>query len=101
MATIKKYDLCVVVDTYKGKDGKPKNKYLTIGEVMEKEDGGKYIFLHRTFNPAGVPNHDNKANVIVSMFEPKPRDEQYQQGNTQHGKAKANGFNDIEDDLPF
>jgi len=66
----KKYDLAVKVGTYE-KDGETKNRYVNVGAVMEKDDGGKFILFDRTFNPAGVPNPDDRENFIISMFEPK------------------------------
>ena len=70
----KLYDLAVKTGTYE-KDGETKNRYENVGSVMEKDDGGKFIFLNRTFNPAGVPNPDNRSNVILSMFKNEPKKE--------------------------
>ena len=70
----KLYDLAVKTGTYE-KDGETKNRYENVGSVMEKDDGGKFIFLNRTFNPAGVPNSDNRSNVILSMFKNEPKKE--------------------------
>jgi len=68
--TKKTYDLAVKVGTYE-KGGETKNRYLNIGAVLQKDDGGKFILLDRTFNPAGVPNPDGRSTVIVSLFEVK------------------------------
>ena len=70
----KLYDLAVKTGTYE-KDGETKNRYENVGSVMEKDDGGKFIFLNRTFNPAGVPNPDNRSNVILSMFKNEPKND--------------------------
>ncbi len=70
----KLYDLAVKTGTYE-KDGETKNRYENVGSVMEKDDGGKFIFLNRTFNPAGVPNPENRSNVILSMFKNEPKKE--------------------------
>ena len=64
------YDLAVKVGTYQ-KDGETKNRYQNIGSVMQDNDGGKFILMDRTFNPAGVINPDNKSNILISMFKPK------------------------------
>ena len=100
MAMKKIYDLAVKVGEYTTKSGETKGKYENIGEVMEKDDGGKLIFLKRTFNPAGVTVQDGRENILVSMFEPRNNDGQQQQsGNSQKPKPK---FDDIgDDDLPF
>ena len=65
----KVYDLAVKTGTYQ-KNGETKGRYQNIGSVMEG-DNGQFIILDRTFNPAGVPNPDNKSSVIVSMFAPR------------------------------
>jgi len=67
----KKYDLAVKVGTYQTPDGKEKGRYENVGAVIERPEGGKFILLNRTFNPAGVPNPDGRSTVIISMFEPK------------------------------
>jgi hypothetical protein len=63
-------DLAVKVGTYQ-KDGKEKGRYINIGAVFQKDDGGEFILLNRTFNPAGVPNPENKDSIIVSSFDVK------------------------------
>lgn len=70
----KLYDLAVKTGTHE-KDGETKNRYENVGSIMEKDDGGRFILLNRTFNPAGVPNPDNRSNVILSMFKNEPKKE--------------------------
>lgn len=65
-------DLAVKTGTYE-KDGQTKNRYLNIGTVMSG-DNGQFILMDRTFNPAGVPNPDNKDSVLISVF---PAEQQY------------------------
>ena len=74
MATKKKYALAVKTGSYTDSSGKEKGRYQNVGCVLEKDDGGKFILLERTFNPAGVANPDGKSTVIISMFEPKNGD---------------------------
>ena len=69
MAT-KKYDLAVKVGSYE-KNGQTKNRYVNVGALIEGERG-PYLLMDRYFNAAGIPNPDNRANVIISLFEPKP-----------------------------
>ncbi len=55
---------------------KTKNRYLNIGSVMRNDDGdgtNTYILMDRTFNPAGVKNPDNRSNLLISIFEHKPK----------------------------
>jgi hypothetical protein len=71
MAT-KKYDLAVKTGTYIS-NGQEKGRYENIGSVFQG-DNGPFLVLKRTFNPAGVPNPDDKDSVIVSCFEPRQYD---------------------------
>jgi hypothetical protein len=61
-------DLAVKTGTYES-GGQTKGRYLNVGSVMEDDNGGKFLMIDRTFNPAGVPNPDNRSNVIISMFD--------------------------------
>ena len=67
------YDLAVVTGSYKNQAGENKNRYLTVGAVMEN-DKGKFIFLNRSFNPAGVPSKEGSESIIISMFAPKEKE---------------------------
>lgn len=90
----KRYDLAVKVGEYQ-KDGQTKSRYQNIGAMIDG-DRGPYILLDRYFNPAGVPNPDDRANVIVSMFEPKGSGD-YQQ----HGPSTGGGYREDNDGIPF
>lgn len=91
---IKLYDLAVKTGEYQSQ-GQTKGRYLNVGAVMQSDDGGKFIMLHRTFNPAGVPDLTGRGgdSVLLSMFEPKGRDEP-QQAPTRSSSAPDN-------DIPF
>lgn len=91
------------------KDGETKNQYENIGSVM-KGDNGSFLILKRTFNPAGVPNPENKDSLIVSLFEvdgkqsPQQARQQapQQQQQPQQKPAEQGGFdNSFDDDIPF
>lgn len=75
MSAKKIYDLAVVKSNYTNSQGEEKGNWLNVGAVMQKDDGGKFLLLDRTFNPAGVPNPDNRSNLILSMFAPKNQDQ--------------------------
>lgn len=72
-----------------GKYGDNKTQWLNIGGIFEKDDGGKFMLIDRTFNPAGVPNPENKASIIVSMFDIKEKD------------AENNQSSDNDSPIPF
>lgn len=98
MAYKKTHDLTVKVGEYQ-KDGQTKGRYERIGSIMVADDGNKMILINRTFNPAGVPNPDNKDSVLVSAFAVENN-----QQPTAHQTAKANAYSpaDMPDDtIPF
>jgi len=94
--TNKKYDAAVKVGEYQS-NGETKARYLNVGAVLEGPNG-PYLLLDRTFNPAGVPNPDNRSNLIVSLFE--PRDKQQGQSPT-GGSGRDNPPATEGDDIPF
>lgn len=82
----KLYDVAVKTGEYV-KNGETKGRYENIGTVMQGEDG-QFLILKRTFNPAGVPNPDNRDSLIASFFAP-----QEQQGGQQNNQNQNNQQN--------
>lgn len=70
MAVKKIYDIAAVTGSYQ-QNGENKNRYKTVGAVMQKDDGGKFIVIDRSFNPAGVPFREGSDQILLSMFPPK------------------------------
>lgn len=107
MAIKKTHDLAVKTGSYQDSNGDTKGRYVNVGAVWEKDDGSTFFSLLRTFNPAGVPNPDNKDSVLISRFPVKPRDGQQkapaQQQNAPAAKPAntGSGFDDMDDDIPF
>ena len=98
--TRKVYDLAVKVSTYIDRQGNEKGRWKNIGSVLQMDDGGKVLLIDRTFNPAGVPNPDNRDSVMVSMFEPRERDDAPKQQAAPAPAPRAQGgFDDR--DVPF
>jgi len=95
MATIK-YDLAVKTGEYTDREGNTKGRYENIGKVFQGNDGF-FLVLKRTFNPAGVPNPEDRDSILVSMFAPR---EQGSQPTQQQAPSapQGGGFND---DIPF
>lgn len=91
MPTTHLYDLAVKTGEYQAPDGNNKGRYENVGKIL-RNDNGQFMLLKRTFNPAGV-NADGDM-IMVSMFEPKPREGQHRQqqgsGNTQ-GQSGGGG----------
>lgn len=72
MAT-KKYDVAVKTGSYE-KDGETKGRYENVGSLMQNDDGGFFMIMKRTFNPAGLANPDNKDSIVLGLFQPKDKD---------------------------
>jgi len=107
MAT-KVYDIAVKTGEYI-KDGETKGRYENIGAVM-KGDDGSFVILKRTFNPAGVPNPENRDTLIASLFSDKPKQQQAQVQQApppqqppaqQHTATPAAAFDNFDEDVPF
>ncbi len=93
-------DLAVKTGSYTDRDGNTKGRYKNVGSLMESDDGSKFILLDTTFNPAGVPNPDNRDNVLISIFELKDGDGgQRQQSAPAQRQAPPPAVD--EDSIPF
>lgn len=79
-------DLVVKTGTYTDGQGQEKARWQNIGALMKSDDGGEFVILHRWFNPAGIPNPDNRDSVLVSCFKP----EQNGHGRQQQGQVPQN-----------
>ena len=91
----KRYDIVAVVGEYTNANGETKKKYLNVGVVMQG-DNGPYILMSKTFNPAGLAEQ-GKDSIILSLFEPKPRD-QVQSAQQAAPSAPSSEFSDA---IPF
>lgn len=76
MAAQKIKDLAVKVGSYTDGQGQEKGRYQNVGSLMRSDDGNEFIVLNRWFNPAGVPNPENRDSVLISCFEPKQQQQQ-------------------------
>jgi len=96
----KLYDLAIKIGSYT-KDGIEKGRYENVGSVMENDEGGRFIFIKRSFNPAGVPFREGTDSIILSMFKPKGQDENRTEPTppSPPGDNKENPFSD--DEIPF
>lgn len=68
-----KYNITVKVGTYE-KAGETKGRYKTVGSVMEKDDGSRFLLIDPLFNFAGVKREENRDMIICSLMEPKEKD---------------------------
>ena len=98
-------ELVVKTGSYRDRDGNEKPRWKNVGSLMESEDGKKFILLDTTFNPAGVPNPDNRDNVLISIFEMKESEGGQRQQSApvqqQAPQQQPSGANVADDDVPF
>ncbi len=94
-------DLAVKTGSYTTKDGETKNKYENIGAIVEGQDGSKFMFLKRSFNPAGVPFKDGSTDIIVSLFDVKKDGEAPQQAQQPQQPQQAQQAPEQNGEIPF
>lgn len=99
MAKLK--DIAVVVGTYSF-NGEEKYRWKTVGALVEGKGGKQYIMLDRTFNPAGVPDLEDRGSdqIVMSMFDPKTNDHQNKPQQENRRRREPQSFSD-DDDIPF
>jgi len=101
------YDIAVKTGEYQNNQGETKGRYENVGAVMKGQDGSSFIIMKRTFNPAGVPNPENRDTVILSLFQPRDSQQQHtqspqqpaQQPPAQQPPQQSSGGYDA--DIPF
>ena len=81
----KLYDLAVKTGEYTNQYGETKGRWQNVGRVMQDDNGGKFILLNRTFNPAGVEVQPGRDSVALSMFPPKDQNGGNNGGNNYGG----------------
>lgn len=100
MPATKVKDIAVKTGEYQ-KDGQTKGRYENIGSIFKSDDGGTFLLMKRTFNPAGVPNPDNRDTVLISVFDLKDSDggQRQQSAPVQRQAPPQAPMN--EDEIPF
>ncbi|MCD6006861.1 hypothetical protein [Halomonas sp. IOP_31] len=101
-------DLVVKTGTYTV-NGEEKARWQNIGALMKSDDGGEFVILHRWFNPAGIPNPDNRDSLLVSCFKPdqngqggQQRQAPPQQQPQQQPPQQQNGWDQgMDSEIPF
>ena len=97
MATTHVYDLAVKTGEYES-NGQTKGRYENVGKVL-RNDNGQFMLLKKTFNPAGVDSNGDM--IMISMFEPKPRDGQRSNQQSNGPQHNGNERRDLDDEIPF
>ena len=91
------YDLAIKTREYTDRNGNNKANWENVGAVMENDKGARFMFIKKTFNPAGVPVLGNSRadsdSVLVAMFEPRDNNNRGNggNGNNRGGNGGNNG----------
>lgn len=94
----KMYDLVVATRSYESQ-GETKKVWLTIGAMIEGQDGKPFVTLARHVNLAGLPFKEGSDNITVSCFVPRDRDDQ---SKTAAAPTRRNSRAvQVEDEPPF
>lgn len=114
MASRKIRDLVVKVGEYQDRNtNETKGRFENVGSLMQNdEDQSYFISMKRTFNPAGVPNPENRDTIYINCYVPKDKRQgqgggqsQSQQNDTGVGQKyaeQAGGYHpDLDDETPF
>jgi len=113
-------DVVVKVGEYTDHNtGETKGRFENVGALMRNdEDDSYFIMLRRTFNPAGVPNNDERGSVLLSCYVPQDQRDQQKEDRSGGGYANRTGgerpsqraarespqrplSEDMSDDIPF
>lgn len=94
----KLYDVVVATRKYNDAAGQEKTVWENIGSVIQGEKG-PFLSLKRTFNPAGVPNPENRDTVAISLFVPQETGKTG--GNTSPANKPEQQNSVPDDDIPF
>jgi hypothetical protein len=95
----KTHDLAVKVGSYTNQQGETKSRYQNVGALMQG-DKGPFIMLAKWFNPAGVTDERGGESILISVFEPKVKDDAPRQAKPPRQAPASSGFDDLED-APF
>jgi hypothetical protein len=115
MASTKIKDLVVKVGSYTDRNsGQEKSEWEPVGAIMQNDDGSMFVMLKRTFNPAGVSGQDGRKSLLISAFDPQPRDGQQREprrDDTPRDGGNGGGYGgapagsgprpDMDDEIPF
>lgn len=101
MANTKVYDVVVKVGEYQDSNGETKGRYENVGSVMKNDEGRSYVILKRTFNPAGVPNPNDRDSVILSLFKPDQNGNGGNAAPAASSAKKSAPAADLDEEIPF
>lgn len=80
--------------------------------MQSRDDGSYFIMLKRTFNPAGVPNSNDRASILLNCYVPQEKREiargenkgsqnQPDQSNYARQSSPSDFSRNLDDEVPF
>ena len=94
---IKIRNAAVVTSKYTS-NGTEKSRWKNVGALYQKDDGSLFLRLDAFFNFSALPRNDGSDSVIIGLFEPKKRDDNSSNSNSD-SFGYSSGSNDS--DIPF
>jgi len=110
-------DIVAKTGEYYDNNHNKKGRYINVGSLFyNEEEKSFFIFMNKTFNPAGVPNLSDKGDpdsVFLSCFNPDRKDgsgntQATQSGGGDYASASGGSYSyqnshqrPIDDDTPF
>lgn len=94
-------DIAVKTGEYTDNQGNTKGRWQNVGSLMKGDDGGEFIVMNRWFNPAGVPNPDQRDSVLLSCFPLRDQDGGQPAPAPAPQPAPAPAAISVDDDIPF
>ena len=94
-------DLAVKTGEYQ-KNGETKGRWMNVGKLMASDDGGQFVILNRAFNPAGIPNPEDRDTLLISCFDVKDWSDSKGSGADKAQQAPQQpAKNELDDEIPF
>jgi len=106
MAAKKIRDAVVTTGSYTDRaSGQPKSRFENVGAVWRSDDGGTFLTLKRSFNPAGVPHKEGADSILISFYELRENAQPGAAATQTQAPAPARAANPdaeaVDDDIPF
>ena len=81
--TTKIKDAAVVTSKYTF-NGQEKARWTNIGALFQKDDGSMFLSINAFFNLAALPRNDGSDRVIIGLFDPKKREDSFNDQNSNY-----------------
>jgi hypothetical protein len=87
-------DAAVVTSKYTS-NGSEKAHWTNVGGLYKKDDGSLFLSLNAFFNFSALPRNDGSDRVIIGLFDPKKREDSYNNSNSNSSYSQDSNNADI------